>query len=285
MTTTEVTVGRILTRTSGYLHDVTSHSLQPYRGCTYGSSLCGVACYVQHNRWLTRGEPWGSFLEARTNAADAYRAEHERERRWARRSRGGFRVFMSSSTDPFVPQESRLGVSAAVLEAMRDAPPDGLIVQTHSASVIDHLDVLVTLAARCELRVHLSIESDRDELPGLPPPAWPVERRLDAAARLKQAGVRTVVTVSPMLPLRDPEAFVTRLGEVAHAVVFDHFVGGDGSPDGARTWRTALPAAMEAIQPGSADLSWRDEVVTLARRLLPGRVGVHQDGFAGRLLP
>jgi len=65
----EATVRSILTRTTGYLRTVTSHSLQPYRGCSYGNALCGVGCYVRHNGWVTRGEAWGSFLEARTNAA------------------------------------------------------------------------------------------------------------------------------------------------------------------------------------------------------------------------
>jgi len=284
MTLTHTTVRSILTRSSGYLRDVCSHSLQPYRGCSYGHSLCGVACYVQHNRWLTRGEPWGSFLEARDNAAEVYAAQAPRERKWARERRGGFSIFLSSSTDPFVPQEATLGITRSVLRAMLHAPPDTLIVQTHSPRVLDALEQLVPLAELCALRVHLSVETDRERIPGLPPPASSVASRLDAAAALRAAGLHTVITVSPMLPLRDAHAFVARCGEVADAVVLDHFIGGDGSPDGARTLRTALPAAMEALQPGSSTLAWRDEVVALARELLPGRVGVGQDGFAGRLL-
>jgi hypothetical protein len=66
---TETTVKNILTRTSGYLRTVTSHSLQPYRGRTFGNSLCGVGCYVQHNGHVLQGRPWGGFLEVRTNAA------------------------------------------------------------------------------------------------------------------------------------------------------------------------------------------------------------------------
>ena len=40
----EITTARVksvLTRTSGYLKTVCSHSLQPYRGCSFGRSLCG----------------------------------------------------------------------------------------------------------------------------------------------------------------------------------------------------------------------------------------------------
>jgi DNA repair photolyase len=281
---TSVSVRGILTRSSGFLRTVCSHSLQPFRGCSYGRALCGVGCYAQHNRWLARGETWGSFLEARVNAAEVYLAQHAAEARWGRRARGAFTIFMSSSTDPFVPQEERLGITAGVLRAMLERPPDGLIVQTHSDRVLLARDALVALAQRCELRVHLSIESDRDRLPGLPPPACSVEARLAAAAALRAAGLRTVITVAPLLPIARPEEFFERLGAVADAVVIDHFIEGDGTPDGGRTQRTALPAAMAAVEPGSVSLEYRERMVAIARRLLPGRVGVSVDGFAGRML-
>ncbi|MDP3939972.1 MAG: hypothetical protein Q8R92_17785 [Deltaproteobacteria bacterium] len=279
----EVKVRSILTRATGYLRTVSSHSLQPYRGCTYGNTLCGVGCYVQHNRFLTRDALWGSFLDARVNAAAAYLEQHDRERRWARSARGDFAIFLSSSTDPFVPQERRYGVTRGVLEAMREAPPDALILQTHSHRVTDYLDLYPELARRCDLRVHLSIESDRNTLPGLPPPASPVARRFEAAAALKAAGLRVVITVSPLLPIADPEAFFSRIAVVADAVVIDHFIEGDGSRSGERTLRTSLPAAMARADPASTGLAYRDRMIAIARKIMPGRVGVSIDGFAGRL--
>jgi DNA repair photolyase len=276
-----VRVGKILTRSSGYLTGVTSHSLQPYRGCTYGRSLCGVACYVQHHVWVTRGRPWGSFLEARENAAESYRESAAAERRWARRARGGFSIFLSSATDPFVPQERKLGITRALLDAMADDPPDALVVQTHVAEVARECIRLRALASRCALRVHVSIESDRDRLPGLPPPAATVARRLDALRTLREAGVFAVATVAPLLPIADPPGFFRRVGACADAVVIDHFVGGDGTPDGGRTLRTALPGVMETVSPGSTRLAYRDEIAAAARAEMPGRVGVGHDGFAG----
>ncbi|MCH7873373.1 MAG: hypothetical protein IID33_16880, partial [Planctomycetes bacterium] len=68
----------------------------------------------------------------------------------------------------------------------------------------------------------------------------------------------------------------------ADAVVIDHFIEGDGSADGARTNKTLLPAAMRAVAPGSVALDYRHQIVAVARRFLPGRVGVNIDGFAGR---
>jgi DNA repair photolyase len=282
MRTTRASVRSILTRTSGYLETVCSHSLQPYRGCPFGASLCGVGCYVRHNHHLTRGEAWGSFVEIRENAAAAYAAAFERERAWARRRRGRFVIFLSSSTEPFPPLESREGVTRSVLEAMLERPPDGLIVQTHSHRVADSGALLVELAGRCELRVHVSIETDRDGMPGLPPHASPVSRRLRAAEALRSAGLRTIVTVSPLLPIEEPDRFFERIGRVADGVVLDHFIGGDGSPGGARTLRTPLPEAMAKVDPRSVGLDYLEAMAAVARRWLPGRVATNIDGFAGR---
>lgn len=278
-------IGNILTRTSGYLKTVTSHSLQPYRGCTLGRSLCGVGCYVQHNRYVTRGRPWGSFLEVRENAAHSYLEHVTRERRWARRARQGFSIFLSSATEPFLPQEFRFGITRSLLEAMREEPPDLLIVQTHSHRVTEYLELYRELRQLCELRFHLSIETDRDLWPSLPPHASPIDRRFAAAATLRAAGLFTVITVSPLMPISEPELFFARIAEMADAVVIDHFIAGDGTPDGRRTQATRLPAAMAAVEPSAVELAYRDRMVAVAQRHLPGRVGVNIDGFAGRYLP
>ncbi len=286
----EIVAGRIrkvLTRTSGFLKTVTSHSLQPYRGCAFGRSLCGIGCYVQHNRRLLSGTPWGGFLEVRENAAESYLAHVEREGRWARQARsahGGFGVFLSSSTEPFLPQELRFGATRRVLEAMLDEPPDLLVLQTHSHRVVEYLELVRGVAERCRLRVHVSIETDLERLPGLPGHASPVEKRFRAVRALTDAGLETVVTVSPLLPIGDPEAFFARVADSAGAVVVDHFIGGDGSADGGRTRATPLPAAMAAVDPASVELSYRERMIEVARRHLPGRVGVSIDGFAGRYL-
>jgi DNA repair photolyase len=288
---TPTTIENILTRTTGFLRTVTSHSLQPYCGCAFGNSLCGAGCYVRHNGRLLRGRSWGSFLEVRTNAAESYLANYDKESRWARSSRasaggadGLFSIFCSSSTDPFVPQEHRYGTTQSVLQAMLRRPPDRLILQTHSHRVVDYLDLYRELAELCDLRIHVSIETDREGLPGLPPHASPVEKRLQSCARLKAAGLWTVVTVAPLLPIEDPERFFARIGEAANAVVIDHFIQGDGSADGGRTLRTALPDAMRHVDPETIKLPYRDRMAAVAARHLPGRVGINIDGFAGRYL-
>jgi DNA repair photolyase len=282
MITTAQAAASILTRTCGYLETVCSHSLQPYRGCPFGKSLCGVGCYVQHSTHLTAGRSWGSFLDVKSNAADLYRRDHLRERNWARARRNGFVIFLSSATEPFPPQEKRFGITRSVLEAMLDAPPDGLILQTHSHSILAVLPILESLSSRTALRVHISIETDLDQLPGLPPHASSVESRFSAAETLKRAGLNVVVTVSPLLPIANPHRFFERIAACADAVVLDHFIEGDGSRNGSRTRRTPLPPAMESVDPESTSLEYRHKMGEIAQQYLPGRVGFSIAGFAGR---
>ncbi|MEE2659021.1 MAG: hypothetical protein VX733_10985 [Candidatus Latescibacterota bacterium] len=278
-------VRSILTRTSGFLRTVTSHSLQPYQGCSFGSSLCGVFCYVQHNGFLTRGRSWGGFLEVRDNATEAYRAQVSRERRWAHARGQRFSIFLSSSTDPFLPQERQEGITRSLLEAMVGDPPDQLVLQTHSPLVAQYIELYQALSEVTELRIHISIESDRDRLPGLPPPASPVAERIAAATTLRHSDLQVVITVAPLLPIAEPEEFFRCLRDCADAVVIDHYIQGDGSANGSRTARTRLPTAVAEIEAKALSLDYRDRMVEVAKRYLPGKVGVNIDGFAGRYLP
>jgi len=275
-------VQSILTRSTGYLQTVCSHSLQPYRGCTFGGSLCGVGCYVQHNPFVTRGRRWGGFLEVRSNAAESYIRDYRREQNWAERQGIPFVIFCSSSTDPFLPQERRFRITRQVLDAMCKRPPQGLILQTHSPHVAEERERLIRLAEVTELRIHLTIEGDRDRLPGLPPPAASIEARFAASLELKQAGLRTIITAAPLHPLKDPQSFFERIESAACGVIIDHFIEGDGSPTGSRTLKTPLAAAMRELDPDSLTLDYRERMVEVARQVLPGRVGVGQAGFAGK---
>lgn len=270
----------ILTRVSGYLRDVCSHSLNPYTGCGFGRSSCGEGCYVRFNQWLMKGRTWGGFVDVKINAAEVYSGSVLRERSWARARSQDFAVFLASATDPWQPLERKYRITRQVLRAMMESPPDRLILQTHSPDILDDLDLIQALSLRCRLRVQISIEGDRERLPGLPPPPSSLEDRIRALGVFAGRGVQTVACLSPLYPLKDPHRFFARLARTGiEAVVIDHFVQGDGTPDGSRTRQTRLPAAMAEVDPESLDLSYGDRVVAIARGYLP--VGVSASGFAG----
>ncbi len=280
MEITEVQCKSILTRASGYLREVCSHSINPYVGCGFGRSACGVGCYVRHNAWLTKGRDWGSFVEVKTNAPEVYVHTYRTEQRWAHRRDQPFSIFFSSATEPWQPVEKQYRITRQLLEAMRTHPPDELILQTHAPAMRDDLDLVAALSQQCRLRVHVSIEGDVERLPGLPPPPASVAGRIELLRQLSAAGIFAVACLSPLYPMEHPAAFFEQLAEAgASAVVIDHFIEGDGTPEGSRTWETPLPRHMEAVDSESTRLEYRDRIAAIARSYLP--VGISASGFAG----
>lgn len=254
--------------------------MNPYVGCGFGRSACGEGCYVRFNPWLTRGREWGRFVDIKTNAAQVYLETVEKEKNWAQKNGGCFSIFFSSSTDPWQPVERKVRLTRQLLASMQEAPPDQLILQTHSPFILDDLDKVQTLSGKCNLRVHLSLEGDLDRLPGLPPPPCSLEERMRVFKKLVDRGIIVVACLSPLYPMKAPDAFFSRLSKMGvSAVVIDHFIQGDGTQDGSRTLKTQLPKAMAQVAPESVNLSYRNAVARIARKYLP--VGISASGFAG----
>ena len=54
-----------MTPTTGYLKSGYTHTINVYQGCAFAGSLCGMFCYAQHNRWITKGRAWGIYAAKR----------------------------------------------------------------------------------------------------------------------------------------------------------------------------------------------------------------------------
>jgi DNA repair photolyase len=270
----------ILTPTSGFLKTGFTHTINVYQGCAFANSLCGVFCYAQHNMWITHGRAWGLY-GAKRQVRDAYRRDYDRIKRPRRREPGPLKIYMSSSTDPYIPQEKTLRLTHSLLDEMRKRPPDVLVVQTHHTLVDRDIDLIVELAAGCELWVSLTVETDKDSLPGFPPHASPPARRLETLRRFRARGVLTQAAVSPLLPLANPQAFARQLDAACDRVVIDHYLIGDGSPNGWRTRRTRFAERLEEAGFGEWNALaklWEIRDV-LAATMGAGRVLVGCEGF------
>lgn len=269
----------ILTPTSGYLAPGFTHTINAYQGCAFAGSLCGTFCYAQHNYWITRGREWGLY-GAKRNARAAYRRDHDRIKRPARSEPGRIVIYMSSSTDPYLPQESRLGLTRSILEEMIERPPDALVIQTHHVRIERDADLIADLSAKTLVWASITVETDIERLPGFPPHACSPARRIETLGRLRERGILTQAAVSPLLPLADAHGFGRRLDAACDRVILDHYLIGDGSPGGARTRRTSL--AERLVKAGyerwtGLDSLWetRDILTGIlgASRVLVGREG------------
>lgn len=270
----------ILTPTSGFLAAGYTHTINAYQGCSFAGSLCGTFCYAQHNRWITRGRAWGLY-GAKQHVGAAYRHDYDRIKQPKRGEPGPLRIYMSSSTDPYLPQEKVLRLTRSLLEEMRARPPDVLVIQSHHPLIGRDIDLIADLASACELWVSLTVETDRESLPGFPPPASSPARRLATLETFRARGIPTQAAISPLLPLADPEAFARRLDAACDRVIVDHYLIGDGSRHGWRTRRTGFAQRLEQAGFGEwNDLAKLWEVRDrLAAVLGAGRVLFGCEGF------
>ncbi len=239
----EIAIRSILTRTGGFLQGGYTHTINAYSGCAFAGAICGTYCYAQHNPWTTQGRAWGLY-GAKQDVGSAYRRDYARIKHPSRGDPKPLRVYMSSSTDPYIPQEQRLGLTRSLLEAMTELPPDLLVVQTRNPLVERDLDLIASLAGLREVWLSMTVETDMRSIPGLPPHATPPERRVETLRRFRERGISTQATVSPLLPIADPQAFAQTLDPACDRIILDHYLTGDGSPGGLRTRRTNFVQAL-----------------------------------------
>ncbi|MEX0749514.1 MAG: radical SAM protein [Dehalococcoidia bacterium] len=241
-------------------------------GCAFGEGGCGVYCYVAESPiGLYAGKPWGQWLRAKTNAADALHCDLDKVRDAA-----SVRVFMSSATDPYQPAERKLRITRSILEVFRERPVGLLVVQTRSPRVEKDFDLLADLPF---VWLSMTIETDDDGVRRALTPTCPsIERRLASMRRARASGIKVQAAVSPTLP-HCPERFADALESAADRVIVDTFYG-DGA-NGRRTRHRPLPKRF-------AELGWGDwQDISAAQRLFEavrGRLGEErvvwsQDGF------
>jgi DNA repair photolyase len=174
-------------------------SINPYRGCEHGC----IYCYARPSHaylGLSPGLDFETKIYAKFDAA----ALLEREL-----ARPGYRcqpIALGSNTDPYQPQERKLGITRGILEVLSRCRHPVTIV-TKSAAVTRDLDLLAPMATDGLAGVAISITTlDAGLARNLEPRAAAPHRRLDALRRLSAAGVPTSVLVAPIIPgLNDHE--------------------------------------------------------------------------------
>jgi DNA repair photolyase len=156
---------------------------------------------------------WGKWVEVKYRAIEALQKVNLK----------GKSIFMSSVTDPYQPIEVKLRLTRKIVEHLMNTQAH-LVIQTRSPIVARDIDLLQGFN---KVQVNLSVPTDDDEIRKCyEPNCASIERRLRTAEKLVEAGVSVRVSVSPMIPMRDPAAFGRRLNEIgvryAHASWFHH---------------------------------------------------------------
>lgn len=168
-------------------------SINPYRGCEHGCIYC-YARPSHANMGLSAGLDFETRLFAKPDAAKLLRKEL---------ARPGYRprpIAIGTNTDPYQPIEREHQIMRSILDVLDEASHPVTIV-TKSALVCRDIDILSSLAKRNLVKVALSVTTlDRHLARRMEPRASTPARRLDAIARLSDAGIPTGVMVAPIIP-------------------------------------------------------------------------------------
>src|SRR5260370_38329489 len=92
-----------------------------------------------------------------------------------------------------------------ILDELIANPPSVFVGQTRGTLILRDLARLMELSRRSSLRVSFSVTTNREDIRKIyEPHCAPIDERIDAIRRLREAGVDTFVTLAPLLPC-DPE--------------------------------------------------------------------------------
>jgi DNA repair photolyase len=188
----EVPARRIITRNSS--PDIGfDRSINPYRGCEHGCSYC-FARPTHAFLGLSPGLDFETKLFAKTNAATLL------ERELADPSYRPKSIAIGTNTDPYQPIERNYRIMRRILEVLSAANhPVGIV--TKSALILRDVDILSSMAERGLVKVAISVTTlDRRLARAMEPRASTPEKRIEALAKLVDAGIPTGVMVAPVIP-------------------------------------------------------------------------------------
>lgn len=173
---------------------VCEYSVNPYVGCTHGCRYC-YASFMK--RFTGHQELWGNFLDVKMWP------EIRNPEKYA-----GRELFISSVTDPYLPQEEQYGRTHALLEQLKGSGAR-ISISTKSDLILRDLDLIRTFPqARVSWSINTLDESFREDMGN----AVSIERRLAAMEIFHRAGIRTTCFVSPIFPgITDVKAIIRRV--------------------------------------------------------------------------
>ena len=145
-----------------------------------------------------------------------------------KRLKPGTDIALGTATDPYQPLERKHRITRSLLEVFARTSGLSLRIVTKSILIVRDLDLLREIAQRHKLTVHFTVTTtDRDLARILEPRAPRPDLRLRTVARLRQAGLRTGVMCSPLMPgITDSRSSITAVAKAAVAADASFFAAG-----------------------------------------------------------
>jgi len=263
-------------------------SVNPYIGCEFGCTYC----YARDtHRWTLEraagatvpplrlpergtggeGESFENRILVKTNAPQIFRRTLDPVRI------DGAPIVIGTATDPYQPAERRFRITRGLLETLLPHRGLHLGVITKSPLITRDIDLLVQLAERHTVSIHISLAALEGRLVRRIEARSPAPHaRLRALSRLADAGLDVGLLVAPIIPgVTDSRTQLTALFRAAKEAGARR-VAGEALRLGPAARRHFLPhlarefpdlAARYARRYGQRQTAGKDYTTALARRL------------------
>lgn len=168
-------------------------TINPYRGCSHACTYCFAR--VTHTYMdMNAGKDFESKIVVKVNAPELLRREL-RAKRWK-----GEGIAMGTATDPYQRAEGRYRLMPKIIEALADYR-NPFSILTKGTLILRDLDLLTEAASVTDVSTAFSVGTVDEKVwrssePGTPHP----RKRLEAVARLNEAGIPCGVLIAPVLP-------------------------------------------------------------------------------------
>jgi len=169
------------------------YTINAYRGCSHACTYCFARPTHEYLN-LDPAIDFDRVIVVKVNAVEKLRAELA-PRRWE-----GHHIAMGTNTDPYQRAEGKYRLTQGIIEVLGEAR-NPFSILTKGTLVLRDLDRLVEAARRTHVELCFSIGTLDEEVwratePGTPHP----RKRVEAVARLNEAGIPCGVLVAPILP-------------------------------------------------------------------------------------
>ena len=254
--------GSILTPASGFMADY-DYTLNPYSGCSFGCTYCYAAFFSRNKLKM---DTWGEWLSVKENAITLLRKK--RKKPLIDKT-----IYLSSVTDPYQPIEKELQLTKQILQELLDYHQVRLVIQTRSQLVTRDIDLLKKFKV---LQVNMTVTTDSEKVRKVFEPFCPGNKqRIKAIKEVHDAGILTCITMTPLLPVENPEGFAEMLLNTG----IKKYIIQPFHKDKGKFVRGTREEAMRML----AKFNWGDEeynrVLSIMRKKIPD-LGVGKTGFA-----
>lgn len=252
----------ILTPASGFMEDY-DYTLNPYSGCSFGCTYC-YAAFFSRNK--IKMDSWGEWITVKENALTLLKKK--RKKPLLNKT-----IYLSSVTDPYQPIEKEQELTRNILKELLDFHQIRLVVQTRSALVTRDIDLFKKFKV---LQVNMTITTDSEKVRKVFEPfCTGNKQRMEAIKEINDAGVQSCITMTPLLPIDNPDDFAQSLLDTG----IERYIIQPFHKDKGKFVRGTRIEALKILQ----EYNWGDDeyqrVLSIMRERIPN-LGIGKTGFA-----